>query len=100
MTSIFKKFLICTFLLSIFGSPVHAKVVPPEAISKCQKCHGKDFSGKRKNPPINNLSYDEILQSMTTDIPKKMKRTVNKLTEQQKKDIADFIFNSRIPTEN
>ena len=87
-----KKFLIPIALLIVFCSPIHAAVIPPKAINKCQKCHGKDFMGKRKNPPILDLSYNLIYDSLTTKVPKKMKRTVGKLSEQQKKDIAEYLF--------
>lgn len=87
-----KNSLILSILIIIFCSPAYAAIIPPKIISKCQKCHGQDFSGKRKNPSILNLKYSVIYDSLTTKVPKKMKRTVNKLSEQQKKDIAEYIF--------
>ena len=92
MTFFCKNLLPALGALIIFCSPTYAAVIPPKAISKCQKCHGKELSGKRKNPSILNLKYDTIYESLTTKVPKKMKRTVDKLTEQQKKDIAEYVF--------
>ena len=84
----------------IFCSPAYGAVIPPKSVKKCQKCHGKDLSGKRKNPSILNLEYDVIYASLTTKIPKKMKRTAEKLTEQQKKEIAEYIFHLTGPNSN
>tara|TARA_Y100001963_G_scaffold152326_1_gene236944 strand:+ start:361 stop:894 length:534 start_codon:yes stop_codon:yes gene_type:complete len=57
----------------------------------CQTCHGKDLSGKKKNPPLRGLSYDKLYGSLTSEVPKKMKRIAKKLTEQEKRTISKYI---------
>ena len=65
---------------------------PPTMIKKCQACHGKQLTGKKKNPSIAGLSYEKLYASLTSDVPKKMKRVTAKLTEVQKADLSEYIF--------
>jgi len=65
---------------------------PPTMIKKCQGCHGKQLTGKKKNPSIAGLSYEKLYASLTSDVPKKMKRVTAKLTEVQKAELSEYIF--------
>lgn len=67
------------------------RVNSPQTARKCQTCHGKSLKGKNKNPAIRGLSYEKIYVSLTSDVPKKMKRVASKLTDDQKADIAKYI---------
>jgi cytochrome c553 len=68
-----------------------ALAVDPDLLRKCQLCHGKLLSGKKKNPPIAGMAYDDVLASLTTAIPKKMEKVAGKLTEEQKVDLSKYI---------
>ena len=61
------------------------------SVRKCQTCHGRDLSGKKKNPSIRGLSYSRLYESLATDVPKKMTRVASKLTEEEKQAIARYI---------
>ena len=54
-------------------------------------CHGKDFSGKKKSPSLLDYSYEEILESLTINVPRKMKKVVSKLSEEEKILLSDYI---------
>ena len=66
---------------------------PPLMFKKCQACHGKQLTGKKKNPSIVGLPYEKLYASMTTNIPKKMRRISSKLTDSQKVVLSEYIFN-------
>ena len=85
------SFIIMLLYLCILPTPSWA--TPPEALKKCQACHGKQLDGKKKSPSIVELSYEELLVSLTSDVPKKMKRIAKKLTEQQKVELSKYIAN-------
>lgn len=82
--------LVVALATMFFASSVQAS--PPKMLKKCQACHGKQLTGKKKNPTLVGLSYEKILTSLTTDVPKKMKRVANKLTEEQKVELSEYIF--------
>ena len=63
----------------------------PPALKKCQICHGKKLEGKKKNPSITGLTYESLLSSLTSDVPKKMRRVAEKLTIQEKEEISRYI---------
>ena len=63
----------------------------PPALKKCQICHGKKLEGKKKNPSIIGLTYESLLSSLTSDVPKKMRRVAEKLTAQEKEEISRYI---------
>ena len=65
----------------------------PDKLKKCQVCHGKQLTGKKKSPTIVGLSFEELMASLTTDVPKKMKRVAGKLTEQEKTELSRYISN-------
>lgn len=71
-----------------------ATASPPAKIKKCQMCHGKDFSGKKKSPSLLDYSYEQILTSLTNDVPRKMKKTVSKLSDEEKVLISEYIYRS------
>jgi len=87
--------VLCVILIS---SITHAQQ-PPLMLKKCQACHGKQLNGKKKNPSIVDLSYEKLYASLTTNIPKKMKRVVNKLTDEQKAELSKYIFSLGYRTE-
>ena len=78
-------------LVFLLMTPVHAHANKPASLKKCQICHGKDFQGKKKNPPIAGLSFDDLMASLTTDVPKKMNRIAKKLTHKEKEEISRYI---------
>ena len=71
----------------------------PLKIKKCQTCHGKQLTGKKKNPSIAGLPYEKLYASLTTDIPKKMNRLVKKLTDEQKIELSKYIFTLKVGNE-
>ena len=68
-----------------------ASAESPSKFNKCQTCHGKLLQGKKKNPRIAGLVYEDVYASLTTNVPKKMKRVVAKLTDQEKIALARYI---------
>lgn len=68
-----------------------AHAAQPSSLKKCQICHGKDLQGKKKNPPLLGLSFDELMASLTSNVPKKMNRIANKLTHKEKEEISKYI---------
>ena len=82
------KIIALAFLLL---SPVTAQAGKPANLKKCQICHGKDLHGKKKNPPIAGLSFDDLMASLTTNVPKKMNRIASKLTHEQKEEVSRYI---------
>lgn len=91
--------LVVAILLFIFAAPP-AYAQPPKMLRKCQTCHGKELTGKKKNPSIVGLSYEKLYASLTTDTPKKMKRIANKLTDEQKVELSEYIFGLEAPKED
>ena len=83
------KTILFTFCALLICSTVVA--APPAKIKKCQMCHGKDFSGKKKSPSLLDYSYEEILESLTINVPRKMKKVVSKLSEEEKILLSDYI---------
>jgi len=86
--------VVCAFLFA----PMAIAQQPP-LLKKCQACHGKQLTGKKKSPSIVDFSYEELYASLTTDVPKKMKRIASKLTDKQKSEISAYIFNSEDSSE-
>ena len=85
-----KKIKIIFFILLVSVPPVtHA--AQPSSLKKCQICHGKDFQGKKKSPPLLGLSFDELMASLTSDVPKKMNRIAKKLTHKEKEEVSRYI---------
>ena len=82
-------------VVGFFVSTAHAE--PPTMLKKCQTCHGKQLTGKKKNPSIVGLSYEKLLTSLTSDVPKKMKRVAGKLTDDQKVELSQYIFKLEKP---
>ena len=82
-------FLVMALCAVFWTSTVGAN--PPPMFSKCQMCHGKQLIGKKKSPPIIGLSYEDLLASLTSNIPKRMKRISKKLTEKQKVELSQYI---------
>jgi len=78
-------------LVFVLMTPVHAHANKSVSLKKCQICHGKDFKGKKKNPPILGLSFEDLMASLTTNIPKKMNRIASKLTHKEKEEISRYI---------
>ena len=78
-------------LVFLLLSPATAHAGKPDNLKKCQICHGKDLHGKKKNPPIAGLSFDDLMASLTTDVPKKMNRIASKLTHEQKEEVSRYI---------
>ena len=76
----------------LFLLPALAQAEVPGMIKKCKTCHGKNLTGKKKSPTLVGLTYDELLASLTTDVPKKMKRISNKLNDQEKEKISEYIY--------
>ncbi len=76
----------------LFLLPAFAQAEVPGMIKKCKTCHGKNLTGKKKSPTLVGLTYDELLASLTTDVPKKMKRISNKLNDQEKEKISEYIY--------
>ena len=77
--------------IAIFLSTPDLAKEAPNTIKKCQTCHGKQLTGKKKNPAILGLSYERVYASITTDVPKKMKRVAKRLTEEEKNILARYI---------
>ena len=86
------KLGLVAILCAIFFTTV-AHADSPKMLKKCQTCHGKQLSGKKKSPSIVGFSYEELYTSLTTDIPKKMRRVSNKLTDAQKIELSKYISN-------
>ena len=82
---------IVAMTVALFTSSV-ALAESPTAFKKCQMCHGKQLKGKKKSPSLNDRSYEELYNSLTVAIPKKMKSLAKKLTEEEKQSIAMYIF--------
>ena len=78
-------------LVFLLLAPVQAHANKPASLKKCQICHGKDFKGKKKNPPILGLSFEDLMSSLTTNIPKKMNRIASKLSHKEKEEISRYI---------
>ena len=85
--------LLCA--VSFVSTTAHAE--PPTMLKKCQTCHGKQLTGKKKNPSIVGLPYEKLLASLTSDVPKKMKRVTSKLTDDQKVELSQYIFKLEKP---
>ena len=85
--------VIVAAMSSIVFTPMVHSQQPPDSLRKCQTCHGKQLIGKKKSPSIVNSSYEELYASLTTEVPKKMQRVANKLTDEQKSEISAYIFN-------
>ena len=81
-------FLIVSLCVAFYMQTAHAQ---PPMFNKCQMCHGKMLQGKKKNPAIVGMSYEKILASLTSEVPKKMKGISNKLTEAQKIELSRYI---------
>ena len=86
------KLGLVAILCAIFFTTV-AHADSPKMLKKCQTCHGKQLSGKKKSPSIVGLPYEKLYASMTTSIPKKMRRVSSKLTDSQKVVLSEYIFN-------
>ena len=82
--------LVAVLCIVLFAPVVYAQ--PPAMIKKCQGCHGKQLTGKKKNPSIAGLPYEKLYAALTSDVPKKMKRVSTKLTEVQKAELSEYIF--------
>jgi cytochrome c553 len=78
-------------LCAVFFVTTAFDAKPPALFKKCQVCHGKQLTGKKKNPSIVDASYEELYAALTTDVPKKMKRVARKLTEKQKATLSAYI---------
>ena len=85
-----KKIKIMTLIIMLLMS-ASAQAAQPIGLKKCQICHGKDLQGKKKNPSILGLSFDELITSLTSDVPKKMNRIAKKLTHKEKEEISRYI---------
>ena len=82
----------CIFLTLILPViPLNALAVEPTVLKTCQICHGKNLEGKKKNPSIVGMTYESLLNSITTDIPKKMQRVASKLSTQEKEEVSRYI---------
>ena len=62
-----------------------------KALRKCKTCHGKNLSGKKKAPAIAGESYSVLYVSLTSSIPKKMKRVAGSLSKEEVSEISRFI---------
>ena len=82
---------LAVLLLSILFFVPSAQAEAPAKINKCQMCHGKTLTGKKKAPTLIGLSFEDLLASLTTNIPKKMKRVASKLTDQEKVELSRYI---------
>ena len=82
--------LIAVLWVVLFASVACAQ--PPTTIKKCQGCHGKQLTGKKKSPSIVGLPYEKLYAALTSDVPKKMNRVSTKLTEVQKVELSEYIF--------
>ena len=82
------SFVIALFLVMMTCT---AHAAQPGNLKKCQICHGKDLQGTKKNPPLLGLSFDELMASLTSNVPKKMNRIANKLTHKEKEEISKYI---------
>ena len=80
-----------TLAVLISATPSGSITAEPPALKKCQLCHGKNLEGKKKNPPIVGMTYESLLASITTNVPKKMKRIAAKLSNQEKEEISKYI---------
>tara|TARA_Y100000034_G_scaffold27678_1_gene33105 strand:+ start:45 stop:323 length:279 start_codon:yes stop_codon:yes gene_type:complete len=89
------KNILLAFVFAAFVTSAPAYAAPLK-IKKCQICHGKQLTGKKKNPSIVGLPYEKLYASLTTDIPKKMNRLAKKLTDEQKIELSKYIFTLRV----
>jgi len=82
-----------SIILAALISALPAGTVTAELVvlKKCQLCHGKNLEGKKKNPSILGLTYETLLASLTSDVPKKMKSIAGRMTTQDKEDISKYI---------
>ncbi|HIA03696.1 MAG TPA: hypothetical protein EYN06_00070 [Myxococcales bacterium] len=77
-------------------SPSQIMVVDiKKGMKKCRVCHGKTLAGKKKAPAIAGESKKEIMQALSTKVPKQMKAVVKGLDAAQKAAIAALI--SKMP---
>ena len=60
-------------------------------VKKCTTCHGKDLKGKRKAPSIYGENFSILYVSLTSSIPKKMKKVASRLSREQAEEISRYI---------
>ena len=60
-------------------------------IKRCKACHGKDLKGKKKTPSIYGNPFSVVYISLTSDVPKKMKGIVKKLSRDEITAVAHHI---------